>query len=123
MFKTIAAAGAAAFLTTACASLPAADDPREATTVHVSSRHANDVDVAVACGEGRPEYLGRVPELGDGDFEISPETTHCVWGLRFVLVPEGHPRGYVTERIHVRQGGHVEFQIEKYPALSAWHSR
>lgn len=112
---------AVAVVAASCASLPRGD--AAPTTVHFTSEHGKDVSVAVACGEGRPAYLGMVPQHGQGEFTIPAETTRCVWGLRFWLVPDGHPRGYMTDRIAVREGGHVEFFIEKYPALSAWSSR
>jgi hypothetical protein len=121
MFRGVAAV-AATLLCASCASLGSARGG-EPTTVHFMSHHGKDVDVAVTCGEGRLEFLGRVPERGEERFEIPAETTHCVWGLRFVLMPEGHARGYVTDRIPLRQGANLNFYIEKYPAMSAWTMR
>lgn len=123
MYRIFQAAVMAALLT-ACASAPRGGaDEQDPTTVHFNNLHGKDVAVAVACGDGEPQFLGTVPEKGDGDFEIPRGTVHCVWGLRFWLVPDGHPRGYMTEKVDVREGGHVIFHIEKYPALSAWSSR
>lgn len=116
---TAALAVGAMGLATACASLPgrAGAGP---TTVHFTSRHREDVDVAVSCGEGRPAYLGRVPSKGEGAFTIPDSTARCVWGLRFWLLPEGHEREYLTDRIAVKEGAHVEFFIDRYAALSGW---
>lgn len=123
MYRLITTAALAVFAT-GCASVSGGGATEaDPTTVHFNNLHGKDVAVAVTCGDGEPEFLGTVPERRNADFEIPGEVTHCVWGLRFWLIPEGHPRGYMTETVDVRQGGHVLFHIEKYPAQSVWSAR
>ena len=92
----------------------------DVTTAVFHNVHGEDVTVAVACGELQPVVLGVVGADDVAEFEIPDETTRCVWGLRFWLMPQDHPRGYMTDAIALRDGGHIDFWIEKYPGLSAW---
>lgn len=116
-------ASAAGLAVAACAAPMRTAQPTETTTVSFRSEHGRDVTVAVGCGELQQTVLGVVESGGVGEFEIPTETMRCVWGLRFWLIPENHPRGYMTDRIAVRTGDQVDFWIEKYPAQSAWRTR
>lgn len=107
----------------ACALPMQYDESADSTSVHFRSEHGRDVTVAVGCGELEQTVLGVVESRGVGEFEIPEETLECVWGLRFWLIPENHPRGYMTDPIAIRTGDEVDFWIEKYPAHSAWRTR
>jgi len=116
-------ASAAGLALSACAAPAQLRGSPEATTVLFRSEHARDVTVAVGCGDLQQTVLGVVESRGEGEFEIPSETLRCVWGLRFWLIPDGHPRGYMTDPIAVRRGEQVDFWIEKYPGQSAWRTR
>lgn len=111
------------FAMAGCAMPIQAPDVDEGTTVLFRSEHGRDVTVAVGCGDLQQNVLGVVESGGVGEFEIPNEVLRCVWGLRFWLIPENHPRGYMTDPIAVRNGDQVDFWIEKYPAQSAWRTR
>lgn len=93
------------------------------TTVLFRSEHGRDVTVAVGCGDLEQQVLGVVESGGAEEFELPTETLPCVWGVRFWLIPENHPRGYMTDPIALRTGDRVDFWIEKYPAQSGWRTR
>ena len=94
---------------------------RDGASVWLDVENRSWHDVRVYALRGSTGYrLGTVPALGSARFSVSIGVLGASHDMRLELDPIGSRERYVTDRIVVSPGQHVDFRIGVRLPLSSW---